>query len=239
MHILVQVGDEGLRRYNSWTMSEEDKIDPKKIFAAFEEQLEPPENYRISRLKLTQYRQTREESLDDVTNRWKLQALKCDFVDDELNERLIELIISSTPIGDFKKELLNKPKGMKLHESVALGRSYEASATHVKQIQQLQQMNAVQIDQSHPYGMQYSPAKNYICHACQRHGHWAKCCFPTIDDEHRTNSPARGRHSTQPTQRSFARGQRRTGRVFFLGARIWLRMTFNYPVLWVRVKGQG
>ena len=26
---------------------------------------------------------------------------------------------------------------------------------------------------------------------------------------------------------------------FVFGARIWLRMTFNYPVLWVRVKGQG
>ena len=133
VHILLQVGDEGLRRYNSWTMSEEDKIDPKKIFAAFEEQLEPPEHYRISHLRLTQYMQTREESLDDFTNRCKLQALKCDFVDDELNERLIELIISSTPIVDFQKELLNKPKGMKLHEAVALGRSYEASATHVKQ----------------------------------------------------------------------------------------------------------
>ena len=44
VHILLQVGDEGLRRYNSWTMSQEDKLDPKKIFAAFEEQLEPPEN---------------------------------------------------------------------------------------------------------------------------------------------------------------------------------------------------
>ena len=26
---------------------------------------------------------------------------------------------------------------------------------------------------------------------------------------------------------------------FFSGARIWLRMTFNYPVLWVRVKGHA
>ena len=191
VHILLQVGDEGLRRYNSWTMSEEDKIDPKKILAAFEEQLEPPENYRISRLKLTQYRQTQEETLDDFTNRCKLQALKCDFVDDELNERLIELIISSTPIVDFQKELLNKPKGMKLHEAVALGRSYEASATHVKQIQQLhsdgqaQQMNAVQnkretrcknCDQCHPYGKQYCPAKNDICHACQCHDFWEFIC---------------------------------------------------------------
>ena len=93
--------------------------------------------------------QTREESLDDFTNRCKLQALKCDFDDDELNERLIELIISSKPIVDFQKELLNKPKGMKLHEALAIGRRYEASATHVKQIQlhsdgQAQQMNAVQ-----------------------------------------------------------------------------------------------
>ena len=128
VHILLQVGDEGLRRYNYWTMSEEDNIDPKKIFAAFEEQLEPPENYRISRLKLTQYRQTQEESLGDFTNICKLQTLKCDFVDDELNERLSELIISSTPIVDFQKELLNKPKGMKLHDT-SIPRRNEAYAT--------------------------------------------------------------------------------------------------------------
>ena len=53
--------------------------------------------------------------------------------------------------------------------------------------------------------------KTTFCHACQKHGHWAKCCFSTKYDEHRTNSPAIGRHSTQPTPRSFARGQRRTG----------------------------
>ena len=29
------------------------------------------------------------------------------------------------------------------------------------------------------------------------------------------------------------------GGVFFSGVCIWLGMTFNYPVLWVRVKGQG
>ena len=129
VHILLQVGNEGLQRYNSWTMSEEDKTDPKKIFAAFEEQLEPPENYRISRLKLTQYRQTREESLDDFTNRCKLQALKCDFVDDELNERLIELIISSTPIVDFQKELLNKLASCRRHTSWWSTRTYLLGST--------------------------------------------------------------------------------------------------------------
>ena len=29
------------------------------------------------------------------------------------------------------------------------------------------------------------------------------------------------------------------GSGFFFGVGIWLVMTFNYPVLWVRVKGQG
>ena len=31
----------------------------------------------------------------------------------------------------------------------------------------------------------YCPAKHDICHACQKHGHWAKCCFSTKYDEHR------------------------------------------------------
>ena len=29
------------------------------------------------------------------------------------------------------------------------------------------------------------------------------------------------------------------GCVFFFGVRAWLLMTFNYRILWVRVKGQG
>ena len=31
----------------------------------------------------------------------------------------------------------------------------------------------------------------------------------------------------------------RAGRVFFFGVYSWLVMTFNYLILWVRVKGQG
>ena len=34
-------------------------------------------------------------------------------------------------------------------------------------------------------------------------------------------------------------GSSENSRLIFFGARIWLRMTFNYPVLWVGVKGQG
>ena len=56
VHILLQVGDEGLRRYNSWSLTEDERKDPGKIFEKFMEQLEPSENYRISRLKLMHFR---------------------------------------------------------------------------------------------------------------------------------------------------------------------------------------
>ena len=38
------------------------------------------------------------------------KAIQCEFEKSELNERLIEIIILSTPYKDFRKELLIKPK---------------------------------------------------------------------------------------------------------------------------------
>ena len=134
VHILLQVGDEGLRRYNSWSLTEDERKDPGKIFEKFMEQLEPSENYRISRLKLMHFRQQQDENLDCFINRCKLLALKCEFEDNELNKRLIELIIAGTPIPDYQKELLGKNKNFTLDEATQLGRAYEASASHVQQI---------------------------------------------------------------------------------------------------------
>ena len=110
VRILLQVGDEGMRRYNSWSIKEDERKDPGKIFDKVMEQLEPSENYRISRLKLMHFRQQQDENLDFFINRCKLLALKCEFDDNELNERLIELIIARTPIPDFQKELLGQKK---------------------------------------------------------------------------------------------------------------------------------
>ncbi|WP_293726087.1 hypothetical protein, partial [Thiolapillus sp.] len=42
-HILLQVGEEGLRRFNSWTLTEEEEADPAIILQKFKEQLEPAE----------------------------------------------------------------------------------------------------------------------------------------------------------------------------------------------------
>ena len=136
-HILLAVGEEGLRRYNTWKLSPEDLKSPKAIWDKFEAQIEPTESFRICRLKLSHFKQNPNESLDDFTTRAKAVALKCDFSDTELDERLVELIIAGTPIPEFQKELLTMKKDYKLEEALALGRTYEATISHVKELQQL------------------------------------------------------------------------------------------------------
>ncbi|KAK7096254.1 hypothetical protein V1264_005570 [Littorina saxatilis] len=85
-HILLQVGEEGLRRYNSWTLTDDDEQTPAAILKRFREQLEPSENFRVARLKLMAFRQGPSESLDNFVNKCKLQAIKCDFSTEEKHD---------------------------------------------------------------------------------------------------------------------------------------------------------
>ena len=103
--ILLATGEEGLRRYNSWEMSEDDRKKPQKIFSAFLEQLEPATNHRVCRLELSKFQQKPSETTDTFINRCRLLAKKCEFTEDEVNERLVELLIASTPIPELQKEL--------------------------------------------------------------------------------------------------------------------------------------
>ena len=122
-HTLLAIGEEGLRKYNSLVgLSETDKKDYKKIFEKLLEQIEPAENYRVCRLKLTKYCQGSEETLDEFVNRCNLLAKKCEFSKEELNERLIEQIILGTQTEDFKRELLKQAKGYSLVDALKLGR---------------------------------------------------------------------------------------------------------------------
>lgn len=66
-NILLQVYDEGLKCYNSWTITEEEKHLPDLIFGKFLEQLEP----KINGLKSVLCRQNTNESVDDFVNSCK------------------------------------------------------------------------------------------------------------------------------------------------------------------------
>ena len=214
VHILLQVGDDGLRRYNSWTLTDDERKNPGTIFEKFIEKLEPSENYRISRLKLMHFRQRQDENLDYFVNRCKLLALKCEFEGNELNERLIELVIAGTPIPDFQKELLGKNKTFTLDEATQLGRAYEASASHVQQIREMGTASATAVHsvkrstnvsarcrncgQQHPFKPRdCCPAFNSECRACGKLNHWAKCCLARKPRDNKSKPHQRGRSKSR------------------------------------------
>ena len=126
LKILRGIGNEGLKRLNASGMSDADKKRPDKIWELFESQLKTNLNFRVHRLHLMDYRQRSEESVDDFVTRARTQALKCEFEESELEERITELMIASTPIEAFQRELLGKAKGYKLTDALAEGRRFEA-----------------------------------------------------------------------------------------------------------------
>lgn len=133
-----------------------------------------------------QYRQKPSESIDDFVTRARTLALKCQFTDDELSERLVELIIASTPFDSLRNDLYSKPKGHPIAEILAEGRKYEALAAGNEQIQQLgmsQTENVHAVTRGRTcqncntnHKPRQCPAYNDICSMCGNRGHWAKCC---------------------------------------------------------------
>ena len=85
-----------------WLLTEEEKRIPEIIFNKFIEQLEPKENFRINRLKLMTYKQEAEESLDDFVNRCRRMTQRRSLTEHEQQQRIIELIIASTPLQTSK-----------------------------------------------------------------------------------------------------------------------------------------
>ena len=79
-YILLWVGQEGLKMYNTWDLSEEDKK-PKVIWEKFEKQLEPKTNFRLERYHLQKLKQEESELTDEYITRCKLQAKKSKFQD--------------------------------------------------------------------------------------------------------------------------------------------------------------
>ena len=208
-HILLQIGEKGLKMFNAMTLTADEQKDPDIVFQKLAEQVEPPENFRVCRLKLMKMSQTESETLDGFVTRARLQAQKCDFSVEELEERLIELIIASTPIGDFQKKLLDAEKGTRLADVVKMGRAFEATDSHVKELKNMAEstssnVSAIKSANSHgkPCGNcgrhhkpRACPAYGDTCWQCDKLHHWEDFC--------RSGKPQQSSH----TQRG--RGQRR------------------------------
>ena len=181
------IGDEGLKRLNASGLTVDQQKKSKDLWDFFERQLKVNINFRIHRLHLMQYRQQQGESTDDFITRTRTLALKCDFGETELNERLVELVIASTPHEGLRKDLLGKPKGFTIAEMLVEGRKYEALAAGQEQLQHLGGQN---IDvHAHSYSKERTcskcdtihkprqcPAYHDNCNFCGTKGHWERCC---------------------------------------------------------------
>ena len=84
---------------------------PERTWGLFESQLKTNLTLRVHCLHLMGYRQRIEESVDDFVTRVRTQTLKSEIEQSKLKEKIVELLIASTPTKAFKCELLGKGKG--------------------------------------------------------------------------------------------------------------------------------
>ena len=194
------IGDEGLRRINASDLSPEQKQNPLELWTLFENQLKVNVNFRIHRLHLMKYRQTGDESIDDFVTRARTLANKCQFTENELNERLMELIIASTPYDGLRRELLGKPIGHTIRDVLKEGRKFEALSTGNDQLQRLdtKQSDIHTVSYVRKCGNcgtshkpRQCPAYKDKCSACNAIGHWKVCCRKTRTQQRQTSSGRR------------------------------------------------
>ena len=136
-YILKGADDEGLRRFNTFKLSDEEQKVPKNIWDKFEAQLQVSKlNFRAARLDLHYLHQQKTESLDDFITRIKTKTVDGDFSKAEEAERIIEQILVSTPIPEFQKYILDQPKGVELDKVIGEGRKHEAASHNMKNMRE-------------------------------------------------------------------------------------------------------
>ena len=64
-HILLFSGESGIRKFNSWRLTDAQKKDPKIIWEKFMGQVDTKENWRVARLYLQKYTKEEKETIDD------------------------------------------------------------------------------------------------------------------------------------------------------------------------------
>ena len=168
---------------------------------------------RVHRLHLMDYRQRSEGSIDDFVTTARTQALKCEFEESELEEKIIELMIASTPIEAFQRELLGKTKGCKLTDALAEGRPCEAILAGRQEIQKRTSTPLNNVDQvaqacgrAHP--PRACPAFKDSCTFSGKIGHWKKFCRkrkgtnrPKEDSKQRSDPKSDGKQHSKGSNR--------------------------------------
>ena len=191
-YILLWVGEEGRKIFNSFDLTDDEKAKPDAIFNKFTTYLEPKSNFRIARYQLQGFRQADGESVDSFLARCKIQAQKCRFSDAELEERLIEQLIIGTCERKVQEVLLGKDDKLKLDKAMDIARTREATVNDMKSLEQQGASASIRshdtnIDavrqNSNPKcgkcGLSHGkkcPAQGTRCRKCNQWNHWEQVC---------------------------------------------------------------
>lgn len=188
-YIILWLGTEGLRLFNTWGFTEEQLVDPNNIWRRLE-QLEPTQNFRISRLEMQRLHQQEGEAIQDFVTRIRSLADKCSYAAPNIkNERILEQLIAGTRITTAQRELLNKDATLTLEQAIQIAKTHEASEHHMRKFRELTSGGnaAASIDalkhqtkacgncgRNHP--PRQCPAYGDICSLCKKPNHWRKMC---------------------------------------------------------------
>ena len=130
-YVLIWIGEEGLRIYNTWNNETKTLIE---FWAHLSEVLEPRSNYRLARLLLEKMKQAKDELVDEYMTKCMLQAKKCKFRDEtEIETRLIEQIIRGGAHDKVREDILCKDNTLTLDQAMKIALTYEALQSELKE----------------------------------------------------------------------------------------------------------
>ena len=145
-HIILIMGDEGVRMYNSSGLPAEESTIPVVIWGKFDTQIVHKSSFRVERLTFQRMRQRIAESSDDFVSRLNQKANLCKFR--ERDERIIEQLTYATKHAEVQKALLVQDETYILAKAVEACRIYDASEGHRRAFREIQggevTMHAVQ-----------------------------------------------------------------------------------------------
>ena len=140
----------------------------------------------------------------NFTHDARKKTKNCAFTHDEEKERIIEQLLASTPIEDFRKWLLDQEQGVTMETVLKEGRKYEVTQNSIIYLQDrslgvtctesgvtstgpdintIKQHNrgsgskCKRCGTDHKDDIQICPAKDSRCYYCQVVGHWKQFCL--------------------------------------------------------------
>lgn len=126
------IGQQGREIYKTFNFDAGQEDDPANILKKLEDYVRPHKNKRVARYKLHRRKQLEGESFDNFVKDLRILLMDCDYTD--IDDILIDLIISGVRHPKVQERLLDKGDTLNLNQAIEIGRQYELSQSQLKLI---------------------------------------------------------------------------------------------------------